>query len=380
MKIAIITNSSSYEPRVQMASDFFARRGYQVCLILSDFIHREKRKGHPPVKNAVFIDTIPYKQNLSFKRLYSHYDFSKKVYAYLKHEDFDIIYVLVPANSLAKYMALLKRKYHKGLIIDILDLWPESLPFDFAKKIWPFSTWMKLRNDNLKYADLIITECNLYQKVLKDHLIQMPVLNVYWPRETEEMVDLHEREDDEKVHICYLGSINHIIDIDFMVKLMVRIQEHKAVMLSIIGDGESREELMKALDSAGIDTVFYGPIYEESEKMKVMVACDFGLNIMKNSVCVGITMKSVDYLYAGLQLINNIKGDTWQLVEEDGIGYNCNYENIDTVAQEIAENVIGKEAKEIVRQCYLGNFSKGAYVNSMEKCLEIVETIQERLN
>jgi hypothetical protein len=379
MKIAIITNSSSYEPRVQMASDFFSSQGYQVCLILSDFIHREKRKGHRPVNNAVFIDTIPYKQNLSLKRLYSHYDFSKKVYAYLKHEDFDIIYVLVPANSLAKYMALHKRKNHKGLIIDILDLWPESLPFNFAKKIWPFSIWMKLRNDNLKYADLIITECTLYQEVLKDHLIQMPVLNVYWPRETEEIVDLHVRENDEKVHICYLGSINHIIDIDFMVKLLVRIQKHKTVKLSIIGDGESREELMKALDSSGIDTAFYGLIYDESEKMKVMAACDYGLNIMKNSVCVGITMKSVDYLYAGLRLINNIKSDTWRLIEKDGIGYNCNYENIDTVAQEIAENVIGKEAKEIVRQCYLRNFSKCAYMNSMEKCLEIIESIQERL-
>jgi glycosyltransferase involved in cell wall biosynthesis len=376
MKIAIITNSSSYEPRVQMASDFFVRRGYQVCLILSDFIHREKRKGHPAIENAVLIDTIPYNRNLSLKRLYSHYDFSKKVYAYLSHEDFDIIYVMVPANSLAKYMALHKREYHKGLIIDILDLWPESLPFNFAKKIWPFSAWMKLRNDNLKYADLIITECNLYQTVLRNHLIHTPVRNVYWPRETEAIVELCERENDRRIHLCYLGSINHIIDIDFMVKLLACIQKYKAVTLHIIGDGENREKLIKVLDLARIDTVFYGPIYEETEKMKVLSSCDYGLNIMKPSVCVGVTMKSVDYLYAGLGLINTIKGDTWQFIEEDGIGYNCNSENMDEVAQKIAENVIGKEAKETVRQCYLRNFSKDAYVNSMEKCLEIVEKIR----
>ena len=51
-----------------------------------------------------------------------------------------------------------------------------------------------------------------------------------------------------------------------------------------------------------------------------MNRCHFGLNIMKSSVCVGLTMKSVDYFRFGLPIINNIPGDTRQLVEEKGIG------------------------------------------------------------
>lgn len=373
MRIAIITNSSSYEPRVYMAADFFMRQGHQVFMILSDFIHREKTKGRPAKENAIFIDTIPYKRNMSWKRLYSHYDFSKKVYDYIKNEDFDLLYVLIPANSLAKYATLFKRRYKKLLIIDILDLWPESLPIVFLKGIWPISIWSEIRNNSLKYADLIITECNLYQKKLERYLTQSQVINVYWPRETEEKVVLNTRKDDGWVHICYLGSINHIIDIDFMIKLLSCIQNYRMVNLHVIGDGESREELLKRLNMMGIKTIFYGSIYDETEKMKVLYSCDYGLNIMKNSVCVGVTMKSVDYLYAGLKLLNNIKGDTWQLIESKGIGYNCSYENLPVIAREIAEKVIEKKDKEDVYECYQHNFSKGSYENSMKRCMEMIE-------
>lgn len=43
---------------------------------------------------------------------------------------------------------------------------------------------------------------------------------------------------------------------------------------------------------------------------------------MKDSVCVGLTMKSIDYFQHGLPIINNIKADTTELVEEYKVGFN----------------------------------------------------------
>ena len=48
----------------------------------------------------------------------------------------------------------------------------------------------------------------------------------------------------------------------------------------------------------------------------------FCINIMKESVCVGLTMKSMDYFEYGIPLLNNIKGDTWKIIEKYGVGYN----------------------------------------------------------
>lgn len=48
----------------------------------------------------------------------------------------------------------------------ILDLWPESLGGKKLQKLWPFQCWRRLRDDHLKAADLVITEC-LFSKVYK---------------------------------------------------------------------------------------------------------------------------------------------------------------------------------------------------------------------
>ena len=43
---------------------------------------------------------------------------------------------------------------------------------------------------------------------------------------------------------------------------------------------------------------------------------------MKTSVCVGLTMKSMDYFEFGLPIINNISGDTWNIVDNRLCGIN----------------------------------------------------------
>lgn len=45
--------------------------------------------------------------------------------------------------------------------------------------------------------------------------------------------------------------------------------------------------------------------------------------MMKPEVTVGLTMKSVEYLYWGLPLLNTIGGDTWRFIEESQAGFNC---------------------------------------------------------
>ena len=52
------------------------------------------------------------------------------------------------------------------LVFDILDLWPEALGIGKLQKLWPFQCWKRLRDDHLKAADLVITECHYFQKFI----------------------------------------------------------------------------------------------------------------------------------------------------------------------------------------------------------------------
>ena len=56
---------------------------------------------------------------------------------------------------------------------------------------------------------------------------------------------------------------------------------------------------------------------------------------MKDTVCVGLTMKSIDYFQAGLPILNSIPADTAQIVDEYKIGINVTHENIEDVVAKV---------------------------------------------
>lgn len=124
----------------------------------------------------------------------------------------------------------------------------------------------------------------------------------------------------DRAEIAYLGSINNLIDIPRISAFLRALSSFLPVRLHVIGDGESRAAFFQASKDAGAEVVFHGPVFEEVEKDRILRSCHFGLNVMKPSVCVGLTMKSVDYLRHGLPLISTIAGDTEELIQSRGFG------------------------------------------------------------
>ena len=98
-----------------------------------------------------------------------------------------------------------------------------------------------------------------------------------------------------------------------------------------------------------------------------MSKCHFGLNIMKESVCVGLTTKSIDYFSCGLPIINNIKGDTWNIVEKYNVGINV--KEVSTFANEY-EKINIYEMKENVEKVYNRYFTINAFKRCLLECLE----------
>ena len=64
-KVIVITNSSSYEPRAEWVGELFKSQGAQVLWVETDFIHREKVKKVRNAPDHIYIDTVPYRKNLS---------------------------------------------------------------------------------------------------------------------------------------------------------------------------------------------------------------------------------------------------------------------------------------------------------------------------
>lgn len=322
MNIVIIDCFDTWEHRVDLLTKTFSDEGHNVTVLMSDYRHIDKIRRYEKKERFILFTAEPYKKNMSVRRLHSHIQFSRDIFQWVEvHEkNIDLLWVLAPPNSLVRDASEIKKHHqHIKLIVDLIDLWPETMPIGVIKPL--LRPWEKLRDDNLKFADIIVTECNLYEKVLGKVLHGKRVETLYLAREDKgDKPNLCIPTD--KIALCYLGSINNIIDIDIISALIEVCGKIKPVLLHIVGDGEKKHKLIKKSKIAGAEVIDHGKIYDRSIKKHIFDSCHYGLNIMKTTVCVGLTMKSIDYFEFGLPIINNIKGDTWEAIEKYGCGIN----------------------------------------------------------
>ncbi|MDB7983992.1 glycosyltransferase [Faecalicoccus pleomorphus] len=370
MKVGIVCAFDTYFDRVALLKEFYQKRA-QVKVIASDFSHRKKEKNRESSLVDEWIDTKPYHKNLSVARLTSHYDFSKKAEKLLEAETWDVLHVFVPCNSLVKFMALIKHKQPKTkLIFDLIDLWPETMPISKFKNVFPFTLWKQIRDKDLDQADLIFTECKLYQQVLqKEDNEKYKVL--YWARQ-EKPLESHLQIKDTELSFCYLGSMNHIIDIDFIEKFLSACQQYRLVTLHLIGDGESKEQLIQNVKRKGVQVIDHQKVYDQKKKQEIFDQCNYALNVMKESVVVGLTMKSLDYMCGQIPLINTIGGDTREFCETCNIGFHVPFDQIELYAQKVCTQTLQEqyEQRKQIKHLYETVFTKDSFFKTMQDAWE----------
>lgn len=337
-KALLISCYGWYEKRLKPIKELLENT-YECEIINGDFAHSKKEYVEEKREDCTYIHVPSYKKNVSIGRLLSHFLFSEKVYELLQKNKPDLIYALVPPNSLGSYCAKYKTLHMDcTLIIDVIDMWPESMPLDKYKNTFPFVLWKRMRNNSLKKADYVFTECNLYIDSIEKYAPgRINVLHLMKSQNEEEkrLVEAAIRtitpiSSRNEIVIGYLGSINYIINIPAIIDVLETLKSKYEVTVKIIGDGESRDQLLKEIANTGAKVEFFGKIYDESKKIEILAQCDAALNLMKQSVKVGLTLKSIDYFSYGLPIINNIKGDTWDWVNKEipGINYDSNKDDI----------------------------------------------------
>lgn len=379
MKKALIISNfytvNNFKDRTYYVNKFLSNY-YKCKIVCSDFSHHKKEKVNNNSGNCIVISTKEYKKNISIKRVISHYCFAKDVYRYIRCNDIDLVYIMVPPNILGYLVTKICRKKGIKLIVDVVDLWPESLPIKTGLKkvfeIFTFNIWGRLREYSIKHSDALVLECDYYKKILK---IDRPNMFVI-PIVKESSIQLKKYKlDFECISIAYIGGINTIYDFDSLIGISRRlIEEGKRVKIEIIGDGDKRNWLISQLEKYYIPFEYHGIIYDEAKKHEILSKCIFGYNGFKVSSEVALSYKSIDYLSEGLLLINSAKYDTYKLVEKEKIGFNFDSNNINKVVEEIkslnSNEILDMKRKSI--SIFVSRYSYKVYKTLMD---EIVNKI-----
>ena len=95
----------------------------------------------------------------------------------------------------------------------------------------------------------------------------------------------------------------------------------------------AKNEFVRGLKEAGAQVEYHETIYDPVQRQAIFDRCHFGVNMMKTSVCVGLTMKSLDYFAGGLPIINSIEADTRQIIRKYNAGVELDRSDIAKTAR-----------------------------------------------
>lgn len=342
-KAVIVTpfDNYSYNVRVKYIERCLFSMGYDVVVLSADFDHRKKCHYSAKRDNLELLHVPEYSSNLSFRRISSHYCFARAVFNRLRELRPDLIYGSTPPNFLVKYLAKYKKRFPRTkLIYEIGDLWPETLPLSGKIKTIAapaLGVWRRLRDNYIDKGDGLICECQLFRDVIGKHVKIKNSQTIYLCKEDQWLNAFTPKEVGDFLNFAYVGSINNIIDIDLIVNFLSAIKQKRKVHFDIIGGGENAGRLIQLCDKANIDYRDHGIVYDEKAKREILGKCQFAFNIMKTSVVVGATMKSLEYFHSGLILINNITSDTVDIIDRYDCGYNLQSIGVEEAAQRVIE-------------------------------------------
>lgn len=331
---------SNNNSRINNVYDYCPRNK---LIITTDFDHGKKNKRNKDSNNCsrnILQLTVPqYKKNVSFRRFYSHLIFAFKLKKRLKKftQKPTLIYCAMPTSFAAFFCGCYCKRNNIRFVIDIIDIWPESLlvllPFKkFFKLI--FRPWYYISRKAYKMADIIFAESKSYLEIAKKYNNTEKAYAFYLGSDTEQASNYMNSSNvslnkpDDEVWICYGGSLGSSYDFDVIFDALNHLKCNVDVKFRFlfIGDGVRRKEIEQKIKNMNIPAEVTGSL-EYNDFLKYLSFCDIGINPFLKDTKVAFSYKFNDYVVTNLCILNNLKGETSELVDKYKIGRNFDYSN-----------------------------------------------------
>lgn len=295
-------------------------------------------------------------------------------------DDFDIIYVygMSPITQVIPGIKL-KKKIKIPLVVNIQDLWPESilitsikedsLIFKLTKRV---SLWI------YKNINLILIPSLGFKKYLKEvGKVKEEKIKLLYNHAESFYLEFEDTKIDDKTHFLFAGNIGKAQNIEIMIEAMTSLDKTllDKIVFDIVGDGSNLEELKRLVKDNKLEkhVMFHGRKELKDLKYFYELADICVLTLIDNSsISNTIPAKVQGYMASGnpiLAIVSN--GSSSKLIEEAKCGVIVDTNNIKDIALKI-EYMINN-----IEQCYkMGQNGRGYFINNftLNKHVDSLET------
>lgn len=318
-------------------------------VITSDFDHSTKEYKKGCMDNVKFIHVPSYKKNISIKRLYSHIVFAIKLRYNLNKlkAQPDMMISLMPSSLSTYFCGKFCKKNNIKFVIDVVDLWPESLyPINpLVKLIKPiFYPWTWVTYKAYKMTDYISAESKEYAikavSKSKTEFWSYTYLGVDIEKTKKliQLSNLKKHFNSDEILICYGGSLGNSYDFDSLLEAIKYIDSKKIkYKFLFVGDGEYKDYISSYTSKYKLNIEITGYV-SYPDFLKYLSLCDIGINTFKKSTKVVYSYKFSDYVSSSLFILNNLKGETAEMVTKYSVGVNFNHYNLSETLFDVCDN------------------------------------------
>lgn len=271
----------------------------------------------------------------------------------------------------------LSKKYDVPFIMEVRDLWPQTL-IDMGISKWhPFILLLGwLERYLYKRADKIISNLPFAYQYIEQFV---PRDKVVWISNGVDMTNItyKEKEPSDRFVISYTGAIGIANNLALLVEAAERFKNKPDIFFRIIGDGAEKKSLLQMIHSKNLTNIVIENPLPKNQISPLLSTSDVLYLSLKDSPLYrfGISLnKLYDYMASGRVVLFSGKSKNNPLQEAQA-GYSIEPDNIDQLEQTILEiynlsqnerNAIGQKIRKYAEE----NYSITLLVNKLEAVLQ----------
>jgi hypothetical protein len=247
----------------------------------------------------------------------------KMILAILRdRQQYDAIFVTSPPLFIALVGLLAKYKFKKKLILDIRDLWPESLKgvgvFHHPFIIYIFSFIEKILYRKSNY---IIINSLGFKNHIRNQLGNAAVQIVYTPNAAREHEITKTRHLNNNYQVIYAGNLGLAQNVPLLKELTQKLAKKK-IKLTIIGYGVEKHDFYEFVKLNNLtNTTFLSPTTRK-ECLKIIEKHHIAIVALKNKEVFETVLpgKIIDYMTCKVPIVGAVSGYSKEIIERENVG------------------------------------------------------------
>jgi glycosyltransferase involved in cell wall biosynthesis len=359
MKKRVLLISQGFYPEIGSAGNrmknifqLLREKGYEVNVLTTEptypnkSLYTEKRFWNDEALNhetsiyRVKIKNRKYSRSI-FNRLIYYLEMAFRMLLYVMKDKnrYDVIFVSSPPIFVGFVGLCAKYLYKSKLILDIRDLWPESLRgvgvLNYNFIIGFFGILEKLL---YKLSDEIIVNSMEFKEFIMTKSGVPSEKIGFMPNSARfsEIPSKSPKGKNGRFKVIYTGNIGLAQDVDVLKELAMSLKDEN-IDLSIVGYGMKKNELVDYVKANNLKNVrFYSPV-TRSDVFTIKLEHDIGFVSLNEKEVFETVLpgKIVDYMTCGLPIVASVSGYAKRVIENEKVGLVSEARNIKEIVNYI---------------------------------------------